>query len=428
MTTYFPSELLLKIVGHLSKSKLRELCFVSRDWLNVAQVGLFRTVRVNMVQKSAQDLIAFRQSSPHLRTYVNQLHLFGRGSMELPPMNIGDLFKVLQLLPAIRCLKLYRVSIAGPVEVTDDLVSSQPELKLMLSNFQSGVDVLDTILTRLHPTELHLQHVIVDPSDEFQPPFRQDAFKGVRVLNIGGVYNSGAPRTRWTTSDILAICPVDTLTTFGLGYDIDRHQHGEELRRFLETKGRHVECLNIDYGHWTVIEPEAEKMRLMMDDVGRDGFGGTPSEWPTIKLSTCCPALKHITFFLFVEYESPDDSKKSSAIYLWRYALRLISTAPKNLISITVLFDLGGNVPYEDLDRSTIYTVNWEKWDEVLRGFEKLERVSFVPLGFEGRAERETFAVPATQPRVSDWPEEASEFVYKQLSSLHKRNVEFRFA
>ncbi|TCD64713.1 hypothetical protein EIP91_003756 [Steccherinum ochraceum] len=283
--------------------------------------------------------------------------------MEAPSMNIEDLFKAVQLLPAIRCLKFYHVAITGPFKITEDLVPVIPKLKIVFSSLKTGSDILDALLRRLSPSELHLQHAAIGLSDGSSSSFRPEAFKSVRSLHIGGVYTNEASQTEWTSPDMLSMCPADTLTTFGLGYDIDEHQLGEELRQFLAKKGRHIECLKIDYGHGAQVEPEAEAMHLVVDDVGRDGFGGMPPKWLTVKLSTTCPSLKHLSLFLFVDAEPLDKSKQSSAIFLWRYALRLIASAPKALVSVTVLYELARDVSYEDLDMSTICVVNWKQWD-----------------------------------------------------------------
>ncbi|TCD64717.1 hypothetical protein EIP91_003760 [Steccherinum ochraceum] len=428
MAVFLPPEIRLNVAQRLSRRRLQALCFASRDWRSTAQILLFRVIRVILPRRTVAGFIAFLRSSPHFRAYVHKLFIYDNASDKPPSISVKELFKALKLLPALRCLKFDSIALTGSSKVAKANLPSLPNFHLACSRSDVETSAFNALLTHLRVAELHLSFLLLRPSasNNSAPLFCSEMFQSLRILNVGQVVTPRQAQSEWRTSEILAACP-DSLTSLGVGYDINRYRHGRALHEFLQEKGSHIESLNIDYGRWGEIEPEAEEMRLMMDDVGRDGFGGMPSKWPKMKLSTCCPSLKHITFVLFVAYESLDDMKKSSAIFLWRYALRLLASAPKTLCSITVLFMMDGDVPFEDLDRSTIDTVDWRRWDKVLKGLGELERLTFAPLGLEAYGKGD-FEVPSRQERTSAWCEEASEFVLKRLRSLHDRDVEFRFA
>ena len=119
------------------------------------------------------------------------------------------------------------------------------------------------------------------------------------------------------------------------------------------------------------------QLDLVADEEGADGFGGIPPSWHTVSLSTCCPSLQDITFALYVNRESGDDTKRSDAVLQWRYALRLLASAPSSLTSITVTMYLAGEVPYEELQYCTVDLVDWHRWNQVLGGFKNLQRLTF---------------------------------------------------
>ena len=80
-----------------------------------------------------------------------------------------------------------------------------------------------------------------------------------------------------------------------------------------------------------------------------------------------------------------DDFDKSTAVLQWRYALRLVASAPRTLTSITIGLDFVSDVPYEDLAFCTIASINWAAWGEVLRRFENLRSVTFTNMADDPR-------------------------------------------
>lgn len=162
-----------------------------------------------------------------------------------------------------------------------------------------------------------------------------------------------------------------------------------------------------------------------MHNVGRDGFGGMsskslPSTSPPAVLSS---STSHSSS---TSPRSPQTSRRKAQPL--SYAIR---APPHRQRTQDVSFyrrpiPPGGDVPYEDLDMSTIYMVDWGKWNEVLKGFESLKWVSFVPLdsgAYGGRCLSFFSYIPGglvgTKRRRSS---------FSRLTSLHKRDVEFRFA
>ncbi|TCD70736.1 hypothetical protein EIP91_002112 [Steccherinum ochraceum] len=150
---------------------------------------------------------------------------------------------------------------------------------------------------------------------------------------------------------------------------------------------------------------------LIKDNTGDSGFGGMPSEWPNIDLSSCCPSLRHITFVLFIAHGPLDYVLKDSAIFIWRYALRLLATAPKTVRSVSVLFLMESYVQPEELG-STIVAVDWGKWDEVLEGFDELQELAFVAVLKPASSAEGYYEMYQRQKEVpTRWLDKASQFL-----------------
>ncbi|TCD64707.1 hypothetical protein EIP91_003750 [Steccherinum ochraceum] len=110
--------------------------------------------------------------------------------------------------------------------------------------------------------------------------------------------------------------------------------------------------------------------------------------------------LSTISFALRVNVEPVDVF--TNAIFQWRYALRLLASAPRTLtrVSVMIMSDQGLDAPAHLF---TLGSVDWTKWTEVLRGFPKLRYVEFgeveMPRDFFQFAEL-CRPLPSTKDRV----------------------------
>ncbi|TCD70737.1 hypothetical protein EIP91_002113 [Steccherinum ochraceum] len=419
MLPFLAPELRLNITRFVDRPTLPALCLASLDWLSPAQAKLFQDLYVHLHDRSAQDAIHFLESHSHLRISVTHLYIFGDPWSTYSRLDKENLFVLLGLLPVICNVTLDRVQIARSPSIIGDPVPQGAHLKLVLSRSLMDKTMLDILLTRLRVTELHLPSLRLEASDgPLLPLFRPEMFKSIRRLNIGRVNTYLAPRTEWRTSDILAVCS-DVLKSLGVGYDLYEYVYGEVLYRFLQEKGRHIESLTIDYGSSTKIDYETRILPLLFDEDG----GGMPPEWPDIILSSCCPSLTHITLVLSVVNGSSDYMKNHAAVFLWQYAMRLLATAPKTLRSIILLLYMDGYFSPQDRVGNTIVRVDWKNWDEMLKGFDMLEGLTFVAVKDETFGE-EYFEMYQKQSEVSsEWLQLASEFVFEKLPSLYGRDV-----
>lgn len=167
-----------------------------------------------------------------------------------------------------------------------------------------------------------------------------------------------------------------------------------------------------------------------MDNIGTDGFGYIYPTWPpSVSLSDCCPTLTSLTFVLFVNRESLDDWKKSDAVIPWRYALRLLSTAPPTLSSLRIGLRLAGDVKFEDLEQCTVPLIHWAKWNEVLQGFSGLQSVVFYSMDSDElySKQNEVYHEPY-QPRgllSEHFAPRLEEHVRKGWSSIPREIVHF---
>lgn len=91
-------------------------------------------------------------------------------------------------------------------------------------------------------------------------------------------------------------------------------------------------------------------MGMVQDCIGTDGLGGLDPQWRTISLAQSCPSLQTFVLILYVNRDSPDHYKRSAAILQWRYALRMLASAPTILKSIVIGLRTMGDVPYEELN------------------------------------------------------------------------------
>ena len=140
---------------------------------------------------------------------------------------------------------------------------------------------------------------------------------------------------------------------------------------------------------------------LIQDEVGCNGFGGRPLSWQPISLSECCPSLETLTFIMHSMNVAPQS--QSTPIFEWRYALRLLSFAPRSLKSIKI--GVVRSWPFS-LWVSMLQAVNWPQWRQVLQEF-KQARLTFMPMD-PNVGEGLTYFKPFTRrmPRCSSsWAE-----------------------
>ena len=164
---------------------------------------------------------------------------------------------------------------------------------------------------------------------------------------------------------------------------------------------------------------------FIRDCVGADGFGGLDPTWTTTSLSVSCPSLTTLTLVLYVAVESPDDFKRTPVIIQWRYALCLLASSPPSLTSITLGLRIPGDGAKE-LEHSTVYTVDWKKWVDVLRGFKQLVELRLVDMDIKWVEGYEEIYEP--HGRLQDrfvtmlWP-----FIRKELEGLGQVGVRVHY-
>ena len=113
---------------------------------------------------------------------------------------------------------------------------------------------------------------------------------------------------------------------------------------------------------------------MLEDEVGHGGYGGIPAAWQILRLSESCPSLKTLTLIMGVSTSSRD----SELIFMWRYALCLFASAPPTLESLKIgMVHSGIGIPYS-MRTNTLHAVNWKRWREVLKTFDKNFRLNFV--------------------------------------------------
>ena len=121
-----------------------------------------------------------------------------------------------------------------------------------------------------------------------------------------------------------------------------------------------------------------------------------------------------VALYVTDESKDPDPAHISPAIFWWRYALRLIASAPlSSLKTITIGID---GMLYQErrlVDGCTLGLVNWRKWDEVLGRFENLEQVRFAKYPI-----REDASLP-----MQPLSEETRDYVAEALPSLNSRGI-----
>ena len=162
---------------------------------------------------------------------------------------------------------------------------------------------------------------------------------------------------------------------------------------------------------------------LVNDREGSEGFGGIPRIWPNIPLSVLCPILNTLTILLTVTLESGDSVEETAAVLQWRYALRIIASAPRSLTSIAIGLYLMDDVAYREMRYSTIYMVDWKKWEEVLRGFDKLEDLTFIRMDDQTNGSRYYEPFESRGPLPVRFVAQMKEHVLKELVSTKNRDV-----
>ena len=85
--------------------------------------------------------------------------------------------------------------------------------------------------------------------------------------------------------------------------------------------------------------------------------------------------------------------------------------------------NLMGEVPHEDLEYCTIDLVDWDKWDEVLRGFKNLQQLTFIRMDEPswGRRYYESYEPRGPLPRR--FVRQMRAFIKERLLSLEGKDV-----
>jgi len=423
-----PPELRIHIAKHLrtDTAALKVLSVTSHDWLAPAQMSLFEDLHTVIDEPDdMQGLLALFRSSSCLGTYIRRLCISGKAGRGDPRvlLTIVDVLALLALLPNLQGLTTHACHILDSPHM-DPVIQSTVlhPCKLFLSYTSIDERALHNLL-RYVPI-VHFSAIVLDvvvPNRSKPAAFESSVFAEARTMDIGWRLLYSFPERLHSEllfiRNILQACP-GTLRSVGLIYDLRDGQRVRAMCNFLETKGRHIENLRMDYGYVTAIQKEAPDIDLPSDHIGADGFGrmflGCKR---TVNLSECCPRLTAFTCLLFVAKESGDEV--SDAIVEWRYALRLLASAPRSLTHITLGIILVGSEYYDDTQDCTIDLVQWRQWDELLREFKALERLDVVQMDDEPYF---SMAKPRLfEPRrlFSDyWRERLERSVAEELSSV----------
>ena len=465
MSDPFAAELKLAISRHLQDDKpaLQALSHVSSAWRGPAQAALFCVFNLPVTDfRALSKLISFLQSSPHLTTSISKLRLFNVSIGFPQVVSLMEILSLVSLLPGLHTLAI-RGFLIGASREHRSAFNAYPKrpCRLMLSDLSMDPICFHTLITRFTGPSLSVLGIIIQrvKTLDTDSPLPQDVLSATQTLDLGvdEIYALPVPDydpEKWQLGhllpewpNLLSFAPAD-LKVFGAGCNLRIRAHLDILGEFMKTKGKCMEHLRLDFGQWTLVEGRAEGHEsgmnppiqvhadvdwvadLVGDKEGSEGFGGIPRAWPNIPLSAFSPLLNRLTILLAVTTESEDASNKSAAVLQWRYALRLIASAPRSLTSITIGLYLTGSglyfmddVPHDDAWYSTIYMVDWKKWEEVLRGFDKLANLTFIRM--DDRSYRRRYYEPYEPrgPLPEAFAKKMKEHVMKDLVSTKSRDA-----
>ncbi|TCD70959.1 hypothetical protein EIP91_000866 [Steccherinum ochraceum] len=316
-----PTELKYVVSHHLcgDTTTLSALSLVSTQWLKPSQVALFYQLSIEVgPSRSLDHLISFFSENTHLAACTTQLVIGGQ-----PIIDIGGL----------HYLRLSALPLFGPGDV--DHVLPHPCTFCLSSVNVQNPRTLEALCVRLTGHTLMLADVDVETSDEGFNSTPSSSFQDLRVLDIS--------HSRATPDALVEITWPEWM-----------------LRGHVE----HL-CLRLDESDFA---EDHTAQHLIHDLVGPGGFGGTPDDWDDELLHDKCPRLKSLTLAMSTD----NQYKMGDTIMQWRYALRLLSSCPRSITHIFIeLDDAGtrdGSIPL-----TTARYVAWNKWEEVLGRFERLE-------------------------------------------------------
>jgi len=435
----FATELRIQITKHLHTDipSLKTLSRAARQWLAPAQMLLFEVLHVTINKtRSMESLLGLIHASPHLGSYIHRLRLSDKAGWKEPDasLKIGDILALVALLPNMRALELHLCTIIASLHADSGPrpVLSHP-CKLSLSRTRIDERALHDLVGNLTITQFSAIVAVVEVSGE-ATTFDPRSFAAASTIDLGWRVYYDSERGRMLSSEppedeplinnILSVSP-SAMDSVGVSCSLKDYRRVDALCDFLETKGHHIEHLRMDYGHATMIEMEAGDIDLPTDHTGTDGFGRMlPGCARTVNLSECCPRLKTLMFVLLVDRESGDDSKKSEAIVEWRYATRLLASAPRTLSSITFGLIVDNNVRYEPMEDCTIEYVQWKQVDSILQEFKALERIDFVRMN-EKHAALSHFFEPyePRRPLPKRWTEDLESLLDERMPQASAREL-----
>ncbi|THH19025.1 hypothetical protein EUX98_g8853 [Antrodiella citrinella] len=383
-------ELRLDIALYLKEDylSLKQLSCVSREWLDSARIPLFEKFTLFTNTKTLKKLLRFLRGTPHLARYIRTLSVDRRIEFEverLPPkMRIEDLLTAVTLLPNLRELALLSCTVLDPrTDPVVDIGSAPPKprpCKLTLSDSHIHQCAFAELFRSLTVIDFSATRLFVPGLEPIPTTF----FLATQTINLGpwmGVASFKEVehnRRQPLMANILDACP-DTSTKVDVACNLRDVGEVDAMYRFLEKKGRHIENLRLDFSK---TRKEFIKNNSPLRGSGPDGFGRMFRECDRmIQLSDCCPSLRTLEIYLPVSSETTWpftlQERETDSFVVWRYALRMLASAPRTLTSIAIDVLVTFDVEQQIIDRSTIPLVDWEKWAQVLREFKDLKRLSF---------------------------------------------------
>ncbi|TCD60329.1 hypothetical protein EIP91_010353 [Steccherinum ochraceum] len=408
MAVELATEIKLLIVEHLhddaARSAMQALSLASHEWLVPAQMTLFQDIILDIQNPEVVErFISFLVSTPHIADYIFKLTIRGRRvNIHHPPgykhdnLLVTDVVRVLSALPNLHSLAIRKCTLKGPV--SDTLSLSHIPFGLAISLCLADVSVFHFLLSQFRGKYLHLSRIdFINPYDIDKVSVDPSFLASVRILELGKSHKHVVNLPHKLSEHILSVCHSH-VSDLAMECDLDKTDRQIATYQFLSERAPNVEHLRLDLrlSANTVFRPSPEDQ---MPPALR-GFGEIPLQWGSINFSDCCPSLKTITLALRVNVEPVDVG--TNAIFQWRYALRLLASAPRTLtrVSVMIMSDQGLDAPARLF---TLGSVDWMKWTEVLRGFPKLRYAEFseveMPRDFFQFAEL-CRPLPSTKDRV----------------------------
>lgn len=259
------TELKIDIAQYLFKTRddLRSLSLVSRGWRSPAQNALFQVLRVHFQTKTMADLLTFLASSPHLCTYISKVKLLPRRANIV---GISQILKLLAFIPKLRNLTIDQLKINSvPEDLVTFAVGNNVRYRCNLTVSRTVGDHRSFYLLLNHLACDYLSFVevaIIIPEESPEVLALTPAtFATLKSFDVEEIVVSDAddvpPGSLWTQSALLSLLPE--LKEVGLACDLDDAEWMTAVNTFLETKGKKMTALRLDYLRCPV-EGETEDM------------------------------------------------------------------------------------------------------------------------------------------------------------------------